>query len=70
MRKLLSIILELPNDPEESPTENSDSPPSGNQQEEEDEPSILDAPIELERHNEELLKVPPSKRRPAWARET
>ena len=37
---------ELRNVPKESPLENSDSPPSENQQEEEDEPSISNAPIE------------------------
>ena len=34
------------------------------------EDQILDAPKDTESPPEELLEVPPSKRRPAWYRET
>ena len=39
-------------------------------EEEENKPQTPDVPVESERPAEELLDAPPSKRRPAWYRET
>lgn len=61
---------ELPNESDSPPSEVPGSPHSNDQREEEDEPLVQDVAIEPEMPTEELLEAPPSKRRPAWFRET
>ena len=68
MRKLCFVKHELSKEDEVPPPEFPDS--EVQREEEELEPQIPNVPEESKRLAEELLEVPPSKRRPAWYQET